>query len=104
MKDIPLEDATVGMKLAKPVNNQRGMTLCGAGTELTEDVIARLSKMEVKQITVEVPTGDKGEMEKGLSQQIDELNARFRYVEEDPLMAKIKNMLLERLNKKEEEA
>lgn len=104
MKDIPLEDATVGMKLAKPVKNQRGMTLCGAGTELTEDVIARLSKMEVKQITVEGPTGDKGEMEKGLSQQIDELNARFRYVEEDPLMAKIKNMLLERLNKKEEEA
>ncbi len=104
MQNIPLELATAGMKLAKPVKNQRGMILCGVGTELTEDIIARLSNMEVKQIIVEGPPGDKGEMEKSLSQQIDELHARFRYVEGDPLMRKIENIFLERLKEGAEEA
>lgn len=88
------------MKLAKSVNNDRGMTLCGAGVELTEALIARLSDMGIKRITVEGhPTGTNG---KGqcLSQQIDELNARFRYVEGDPLMRKVKHILLEYFKQK----
>jgi len=104
MQNIPLELATVGMKLAKPVKNQRGMMLCGVGTELTKDILARLSDMEVKQIIVEGPPGDKGEMEKTLSKQIDELHARFWHVEGDPLMRKIKNIFLERLKEGDEEA
>jgi len=103
MQKIPLKVATVGMKLAKPVKNKRGMPLCGVGTELTEDLIARLSDMEVKQITVEGHPVDTGDSEKSLNQQIDELHARFRHMEGDPLMGKIKGIFLERLKERAEE-
>ena len=104
MQKIPFELAAVGMKLAKPVNNKRGMALCGVGTELTEDIIARLSKMEINWITVEGHPVDTGESEKSLSQQVDELHDRFRHVEGDPLMRKIKNIFLKRLKEGAEES
>jgi hypothetical protein len=104
MQKIALELAAVGMKLAKQVNNKRGMALCGVGTELTEDIIARLSEMEINWITVEGHPVDTGEREKSLDQQIDELHARFRHVEGDPLMRKIKNIFLERLKERTEES
>lgn len=103
MQKIPLKLAVPGMKLAKSVSNKRGMTLCGEGTELTESIIDRLSGMEVKRITVAGHPVDTGVEEKSLSRQIDELNARFRYVEGDPLMRKLKNIFLGRLKEKAEE-
>ncbi len=103
MQKIPLKLAKAGMKLAKAVSNDRGMTLCGAGTELTEETIARLLRMEVKRITVAGHPIDTGRQEKSLSQQIDELHARFRKVRANPLMGKIKNMLLEVLKEGAEE-
>ncbi len=104
MQKIPLELATAGMQLAKLVNNKRGMPLCSAGTELTENIIARLSNMGVKRITVEGHPVDTEDREKSLSQQIDERHARFKYVEGDPLMRKIKDIFLERLKEMAEEA
>jgi hypothetical protein len=104
MQKISLEHAAAGMKLAKPVKNKRGITLCGAGAELSEDMIARLSDMEIKRITVEGHPVDTGEGEKGLSQQIDELHARFSKVEGDPLMRKLKNIFLELLEERGKEA
>ena len=101
MQKIPLKLAKAGMKLAKPVTNDRVMTLCGAGIELTEEMINRLSNMEVARITVEGHPIDTGESVKSLSQLIDELNVRFRYVEGDPLMIKIKNILLERFKQRD---
>ena len=89
MQRIPLKLAKPGMKLAKAVDNERGMTLCGAGTALTEEIIDRLSRMEVARITVEghpIHTG----REKSLKQRLDELDARFIKVAGDPLMEKIK--------------
>ncbi len=103
MQKIPLKLAAPGMKLAKSVSNKRGMTLCGEGTELTESIIDRMNEMEVKRITVEGHPVDTGVEEKSLSQQIDELNARFRYVEADPLMKKLKNTFLGLLKEKDEE-
>ena len=88
------------MKLAKPVNNDRGMTLCGAGVVLTEALIARLSDMGIKRLTVEGhPTGTNGEGQ-SLDQAIDALNARFRHVEDDPIMSKVKGVLLEYFKQK----
>jgi hypothetical protein len=104
MQRIALTLASPGMKLAKPVTNKRGMPLCGAGTELTEAILARLSDVGVEQITVEGHPVDTGPDEKTVSQQIDELHARFKQVESDPLMMKIKNLLLKRLQERSEEA
>ncbi|MEE8300710.1 MAG: hypothetical protein V3R28_05350 [Desulfatiglandales bacterium] len=104
MQRISLKHAAVGMKLAKPVKNKKGMTLCGAGTELSEKIIARLSDMEINRITVEGHPVDTEEEEKSLSQQIDELNARFRKVDRNPLMRKLKKIFLELLEEGAKEA
>lgn len=93
MQKIALDRAEPGMVLAKAVENDRGMTLYGAGTELTEKAIARLSNMEVQKITVEghpIQTGDG----QSLEQQEEALRARFRKVRDDPLMRKIEGVFL----------
>jgi hypothetical protein len=102
MQRIPIDLARPGMRLAKPINSDRGMTLCGAGTELSEELISRLLDMGVKRISVEGHPVDMGDKEKGLEQQIQELHARFKAVEADPLMRKIKNMFLRRLEERTE--
>ena len=100
MQKVQLSLAAAGMKLAKPVTNKRGMVLYGAGAVLTKEIIARLSDMGAKRITVEGHPVDTGDSEKSLGQQIDELHARFRKVEGDPLMRKIKDIFLERLKER----
>ena len=52
-KSILLEDAEVGMVLAKAIANDRGMTLCAEGTPLTEDLIERFRDMEIDSIYIE---------------------------------------------------
>lgn len=98
--NVLLERAAAGMKLAKPVINKRGMILYGAGVVLTADIIARLSEMGVGQITIEGNSPSTADQETGNSLQIKELNARFRYVEEDPLMGTIKNLILTQLKQR----
>jgi len=102
MQRIPIKLATAGMKLAKPVRNKRGMILCGSNVELTEEMIARLSHMGVERITVEGHPVDTGVEEKSPAQQIDEVSARFRHVEKDPLMRKIRDAIIQRLKEKGE--
>jgi hypothetical protein len=103
MQKILLKQATAGMKLAKPVENDRGMILCGAGTELTEDTIDRLVRMEVKKITVEGHPVDTGQEQKSLDQLLKELDGRFQKVADDPLMRKIKNMISQVLTEQAED-
>jgi len=100
MQKIPIDLATPGMKVAKPVANDRGIVLCGPGSELTEEMIIRLSDMGIKRITVEGHPMDTGDTGKSLGQQIDELQTRFRKVEGDPLMRRIKDIFLERLRER----
>ena len=100
MQNVTLERAAEGMKLAKPVTSKTGMILYGAGVVLTADIIARLSEMGVEQISIEGHPPSTDDEEKGLSLQIKELHARFRYVEEDPLMGKIKNLILTQLKER----
>jgi hypothetical protein len=102
MQKIPLAAAAAGMKLAKSVNNKRGMVLCSMGTELTEAIIDRLADMKVELITVEGHPIDTADAGKSLNQKIDELHARFSHVEKDPLMRKIKDIFLECLKKRGE--
>ena len=104
MQNVTLDPAAAGKKLAKPVTDKRGMILYGAGVVLTADMISRLSAMGIEQITIEEHPQGRVEEEESLSQQVKELNARFRYVEEDPLMGKIKNLILAQLKERAEGA
>ena len=97
MQDVTLERARAGMKLARPVTNKRGIILYGVGAVLTADIIARLSEMGVDQITVDGNPPNTADEQESLRLQVKELNARFRYVEGDPLMGKIKNLILKQL-------
>ncbi len=103
MQKIPLELAGEGMKLAKPVKNKRGMTLCSPGTELSGPVIERLSNMGVSHITVEGHPVETGEEEKTVSDRVQELRERFKNVEEDQLMRKIRDVFIENLRETEEQ-
>ena len=103
MQKISIELVAPGMKIAKPVINKRGMALCNEGTELTEELISRLSNMGIEQITVKGSPIKTGKPEKSLSQQIDELNDRFIHVKENPIMEKIKNLLIKHLKERAEE-
>jgi hypothetical protein len=100
MQDVTLERARAGMKLARPVTNKRGVILYGVGAVLTADIIARLSKMGIDKITVDGNPPRAADDEESLSLQIEELNARFRYVEGDPLMGKIKHLILKQLKER----
>ena len=104
MQKIPIKRAAAGMKLAKPTVNDRGVVLFGTGAELTEDIIARLSKAGVKRVTVEGHPVNTGGQEKDLAQEIAELHDRFRSVEKDPLMRKIRGLFVEHLKEREKEA
>ena len=104
MQKISLNLAAAGMKLARVVTNKRGMVLYGTGAVLTKEIIGRLSDIGVEQIAVEGHPLDTGDTGKNLSQQIEDLHARFKYVEGDPLMSKIKGLLLERLRERAEGA
>ena len=104
VQKIPIKSTAAGMKLAKPAVNDRGVVLFGTGAELTDDVIARLSKAGVKRVTVEGHPVNTGGQEKDLSQEIAELHDRFRSVEKDPLMRKIRGFFVERLKERAKEA
>ena len=103
MQKIPLKMAAPGMTLAKPVENDRGMTLCGEGTEITEELIARLVRMEVPYVSVKGhPVKTHGEY-KSVQEQLKDLDVRFRKVEADPVMKKIKSIFVDKITEGAEE-
>ena len=101
MQRISLNRAKPGMVLAKAVENDRGMTLYGEGTELTEKAIARLSNMEIERITVQGHPVDMGDGGQSLEGQIEALRNRFRKVRQDSLMRKIEDTFLKVLKETE---
>lgn len=88
MQKVPIELAKPGMVLAKTINNETGMALCGEGTELTDIIIERLKRMNVTHLTLKGHPVDLGET-KTREQVIEELRARFVRVQHDSLMQKI---------------
>jgi len=83
---ILLGQAGPGMILAKEILNPEGMVLCGAGTALSPALIERLSGLDVVDVTVEGhPVNIEGE--KTLQEELQEIDLRFRRVEDiAPLM------------------
>jgi hypothetical protein len=100
MQRISLNRAKPGMILAKAVENDRGMTLYGEGTELTEKAIARLSNMEIQKITVQGHPVDMGDG-RNVEEQLEAMHNRFRKVKTDPLMRKIEDTFVKVLKESE---
>ena len=89
MRKVHIESVRPGMKLAKPVLNEAGMTMFAEGANLTEQFIKRLQSMDVASVYVEgssVP-------DRPLEEELALLDARFRKLEGEPFMLFIKKVL-----------
>ena len=96
MQRILLAQAKEGMVLAREIETPEGRILCGKGTELSEGLISRLSKMDIVSLTVEGhPVADPGS--KSLAEEMAEIEERFSRVNNIPPLHYIKNRLLQQL-------
>ncbi len=93
MQRIPLTKATPGMVLAEPVSRSDGLIFVGAGLELTEAIIARISATGAGTIVVEGNPlgGDSGCGD--LRALADGLSRTFRRHTGDAFMMTMHNML-----------
>ncbi len=82
------------MKLEKEAITPEGQVLCGAGTELTAELVLRLEKQGVSVLTVEGhPVTLPGE--KSLNERLRDLEYRFSKVKEDPVLKAVKKLIAE---------
>lgn len=88
MKRVPLDEAEPGMVLAKPVTNQTGVTVLPAGTELDQDLLTRLDRMNLSAVYVEGAAG--ADADKSPAELEQELDRRFRKVAGDPSQVMIR--------------
>ncbi len=96
MQQILSIQAKEGMVLAKPVEQQDGRILCGKGTSLTANLIDRLLKMDISNITVEGHP-IKVEGEKSLKEELHDIEDRFSLVKSIPPLMYIKKRLMKKL-------
>lgn len=89
MQKVPIELVKPGMVLARPITNDAGMALCAEGTELSENIIERLMRMNVSHVTLKGHPVDFGGETKTKEQRAEELKTRFSRVQGDPLMQMI---------------
>ncbi|MFH1147159.1 MAG: hypothetical protein V1736_05565 [Pseudomonadota bacterium] len=94
MQTIPLALCTTKMVLARDVVREDGMVLCGKGTQLTENIIDRLRRMNLSAVTVEGRPVEQ-QNEKTLDQELAELEDRFSLRSNDPVLMNIKRILKE---------
>jgi hypothetical protein len=97
IKSIPLSKVIPGMVLARVLEDDKGRTLCSAGTELNEKLITRLTRMEIPSVYIE---SDELLSEEKLTALKKEIEDRFVNIPEGSLMNELKSILLQRLELK----
>ncbi len=96
MQEILSAQADEGMVLAKDVETPEGRVLCGKGTVLTANLIARLHKMDIIYIVVEGhPVEVKGE--KSLKEELEDVEKRFSRVKDTPPLMYLMKQLMKKL-------
>ncbi|MCX8043262.1 MAG: hypothetical protein N3B18_03955 [Desulfobacterota bacterium] len=103
MQRISIEQARPGMTVAKPVMNEAGVVLVGAGTPLTDSTIERLKHLEISSIIVKGRPLDIGVQDKPFEQVCAELDERFSLVSDDKLCGQIKEIIRNDLRRRREE-
>ena len=103
MQKIPLKMATHGMILGEAVQREDGLVLVGAGTELTESIINRLTASGIGSITVKGQpiAGGAGGDYKSL---IENLGPMFRHYQNDRFMLGLQGVLRKYFQVKQDEA
>ncbi len=95
MQKIPIDLAAPGMKLAKPVIKDNGMTIMAEDMELTESLISRLATMKIARITVQGNPVDMGGAGAGTqyAERRDRLEVLFRRYDGDKWMQRVKTRM-----------
>ncbi|EGB13440.1 hypothetical protein DND132_0223 [Pseudodesulfovibrio mercurii] len=95
MQKIPINLAAPGMKLAKAVTKENGMTIMAEGMELTESLISRLEGMNIERITVQGHPVEMGGTGAGThwGERLDRLDHLFRQYAEDKWMLRVKERM-----------
>lgn len=100
-KCIPVEEIEDGMILTRPVENENGMVLCGAGTKLTLKHISRFHSRGVLSVFI------KAEIEISpleLDEKIKEATSRFSAISDsDTFDGRLKKVVLTYLQAKKDE-
>ncbi len=94
MQKVPLSMVQPGMVLEKPVTRENGMTLIGAGTELTESLIQRLENMNIESVIVQGNPLASADGKSAYDAKIERLDYLFRQYEDDSWMKKVKAALV----------
>lgn len=95
MSLIPLAQATPGMILAADICDAGGNSLLAEGAELTQGVIASLQRRGVAQILIaeeEILTPEQRATRR--AELVARVDAMFHKCGDDPLMAKLREVLL----------
>ena len=100
MKRIPIDKATPGMVLAKPVESSTGAILFAQGMELDEKAISRLRSLDIDIITIE------GHTEPRMSKKryLETVERAFSKAEKTPVMRELRKTLLNHIETLYEEA
>lgn len=100
MQRISISQAAAGMVLAEPAESEQGMVICGAGTALTDSLLARFEKFGVTRLTVEGHPVQKPGESRSEEEQLAELEHRFAAHAADPVMMLIKDAFSEQLHER----
>jgi len=93
MARILAKNLIPGMKLERPVVNRNGLMVMGENTELTEDLIEKIQRMNVEAVFVQGASKALPPREEALTQ----LDRRFRNVEGTPQMDMLKRLMREHI-------
>ncbi len=95
MQKIPITLTAPGMKLAKPVTNEGGMTIVAEGIELTGNLISRLKSMKIDCVTVHGHPVDMGGKVAGtrFAERVKRLDHLFRRYDKDKWMVQVKKRI-----------
>jgi len=93
LRRVPLDAVQPGMRLAKAVLNEAGITLFGEGATITEQMIERMRSMNLGPVYIEGTSVPK----RPLGDELSMLDARFRGSEGDPHMETLKRLLKEHI-------
>jgi hypothetical protein len=93
MQRVPLDMLKPGMVCAKAVVNDKGMTLCAEGTELSAAMIERLKRMGISSLVVKGTPIDTGVPPKTKEELLAEMQARFVPTAGDAIMDRLKESI-----------
>lgn len=95
MQKIPITLAKPGMKLAKPVARDNGITIMAEGMELTDALISRLDSLNIEAIVVKGNPVDMGEDGGGTSfdERMKRMDHLFSIYTQDKWMVKVRERM-----------